>query len=67
MLDSTTKNKDRRSLEQFLGGGDFHPLTVVEQILSLLFIRRLDEREILRELQANRSGQLFTPGLLVLI
>ena len=59
MLDSTTKNKIDGLWDSFWAGGISNPLTVIEQISYLLFIRRLDDREILRELQANRSGQPF--------
>ena len=60
MLDSATRNKIDGLWDSFWAGGISNPLTVIEQISYLLFIRRLDDREILRELQANRSGQAFT-------
>lgn len=60
MLNSATRNKIDGLWDSFWAGGISNPLTVIEQISYLLFIRRLDDREILRELQANRSGQGFT-------
>jgi type I restriction enzyme M protein len=60
MLDSATRSKIDSLWDGFWAGGISNPLTVIEQISYLLFIRRLDDREILRELRANRSGQPFT-------
>ena len=38
-------------------GGISNPLTVIEQLTYLLFIKRLDELHTVRESKANRTGK----------
>jgi len=40
----------------FAAGGVVNPLTVIEQMNYLIFIRRLDERQQLQENKANLAG-----------
>lgn len=52
--------------ETFWTGGIANPLTVIEQITYLLFLRRLDEEQTLKESKANRLGAaiekpIYTP------
>jgi len=42
--------------EAFWTGGISNPLTVIEQFTFLLFLRRLDERQLLEEKKANMVG-----------
>jgi type I restriction enzyme M protein len=59
ILNSATRSKIDRLWDSFWSGGISNPLTVVEQISYLLFIRRLGDREDLKEKMANRTGQKF--------
>lgn len=59
MLNSILRSQVDRLWDSFWSGGISNPLTVVEQISYLLFIKRLDDRETLRERQANRMGKPF--------
>ena len=52
--------------ESFWTGGISNPLSIIEQFTYLLFIRRLDERQLLVENKANTLGisiqnVIFTP------
>lgn len=51
------KNKVDRVWDQFWSGGISNPLQVIEQITYLLFIRRLDDLNILAEKKAQRTGK----------
>ncbi|RFP64413.1 SAM-dependent DNA methyltransferase [Hymenobacter lapidiphilus] len=57
MLTGDLRNKVDRVWEAFWTGGIANPLTVIEQITYLLFIRRLDELQTARESQAQWTGQ----------
>jgi type I restriction enzyme M protein len=59
MLNSATRSKVDRLWDSFWSGGISNPLIVIEQISYLLFIKRLDDRERLREKVANRTGQKY--------
>lgn len=54
MLTGELKNKVDRLWDAFWTGGISNPLTVIEQITYLLFIKRLDEIQTQKELVANR-------------
>lgn len=56
MLTGDLRNKVDRVWEAFWTGGIANPLTVIEQITYLLFIRRLDELQMAREAQAHWTG-----------
>lgn len=57
MLTGEIRNKVDKLWEAFWTGGIANPLTVIEQISYLLFIKRLDDIHTLKELQANRTGK----------
>jgi hypothetical protein len=61
------KGKIDRIWDAFWSGGISNPLEVIEQITYLLFIRRLDDLQTLKERKANRIGKpiedpIFQPG-----
>jgi type I restriction enzyme M protein len=53
MLTGELKNKIDKVWEQFWTGGLSNPITVIEQMTYLLFIRRLDDIHTQREQMAN--------------
>jgi len=55
MITGELKSKIDRIWDAFWSGGISNPLTVVEQITYLLFIKRLDELQTQAELKANLS------------
>lgn len=57
MLTGQLKSKIDRVWDAFWTGGISNPLTVIEQITYLLFFKRLDEIQTLRENKANASGE----------
>ncbi|HAE39373.1 MAG TPA: DNA methyltransferase [Candidatus Riflebacteria bacterium] len=57
MLTGEIRNKVDALWTAFWTGGIANPLTVIEQISYLLFIKRLDDIHTLKELQANRTGK----------
>jgi type I restriction enzyme M protein len=60
------KGKVDRVWDAFWSGGISNPLEVIEQITYLLFIRRLDDLNILAEKKARRTGTddgvIFAPN-----
>ena len=67
MLTGELKSQVDRVWEAFWTGGLSNPLTVIEQMTYLLFIRRLDELQTQKEQKANLLKQeiedpLFLPG-----
>lgn len=61
MITGELKSKVDRVWDAFWSGGISNPLEVIEQITYLLFIRRLDDLEILAEKKARVTGK--TEGL----
>ncbi|OUJ69932.1 type I restriction-modification system subunit M [Hymenobacter crusticola] len=57
MITGDLRSKVDRVWEAFWTGGIANPLTVIEQITFLLFIRRLDELHTARESQAHWTGR----------
>lgn len=55
MITGELKSKVDRLWEAFWSGGIANPLTVIEQISYLLFIKRLDDLQLLKERKANRT------------
>lgn len=53
MITGELKSQIDRVWEAFWTGGLSNPLTVIEQMTYLLFIRRLDELQTQREQKAN--------------
>lgn len=67
MIAGELKSKIDRIWDAFWSGGISNPLEVIEQITYLLFIRRLDDLQILAEKKAHRTGKpienaVFKPG-----
>lgn len=56
MITGELKSQVDKVWEAFWTGGVSNPLTVIEQITYLLFIRRLDELQTLEEKKANIAG-----------
>lgn len=56
MITGEIKSKVDRIWDAMWAGGIANPMTVVEQLTYLLFIKRLDELHTLREAKANRLG-----------
>jgi type I restriction enzyme M protein len=56
MLTGELRNQVDKVWTAFWTGGISNPLTVIEQITYLLFIKRLDELETREELKANMHG-----------
>ena len=67
MITGDLKNKVDRLWTTFWNNGISNPLTVIEQISYLLFIKLLDDAELAKEKRANRLGRpakglRFSPG-----
>jgi type I restriction enzyme M protein len=56
MITGELKSQVDKIWEAFWTGGISNPLTVIEQFTYLLFIRRLDEGQLLEEKKANMTG-----------
>lgn len=62
MINGELKSQVDKIWEAFWTGGISNPLTVIEQFTFLLFLRRLDERQLLEEKKANMiGGSVKTP------
>ena len=66
MITGEIKSKVDRIWDTLWSGGISNPLTIIEQLTYLLFIKRLDEIHTLKENKANRLKQpieepIFTP------
>lgn len=53
MITGEIRSQVDKVWEAFWTGGVSNPLTVIEQITYLIFIRRLDDMEVIKEKQAN--------------
>jgi type I restriction enzyme M protein len=56
MITGELKSQVDKIWDAFWTGGISNPLSVIEQFTYLLFIRRLDERQLLEEKKANTVG-----------
>ena len=56
MITGELKSQVDKIWESFWSGGVANPLTVIEQMTYLIFLRRLDERQQLEEKKANIVG-----------
>lgn len=56
MITGALRSKVDRLWDEFWTGGISNPLSVIEQITYLIFLRRLDERETLGERAARRTS-----------
>ena len=66
MLTGSLKSKVDKIWDTMWAGGIANPLSVIEQLTYLLFIKRLDELHTLREAKANRTKKpiedpIFSP------
>lgn len=59
MITGEIKNKIDKTWTDIWAGGITNPLTVIEQITYLMFIRSLDEKELEQEEFANMTGEDF--------
>ena len=57
MITGELKSKVDRIWDTMWSGGISNPLSVIEQLTYLLFIKRLDELHTLKEYKANRTGE----------
>ena len=57
MITGELKSQVDKIWESFWTGGIANPMTVIEQFTYLLFIRRMDERQLLEEKKANMIGK----------
>lgn len=57
MITGEIKSKIDRIWDTMWSGGVSNPLSVIEQLTYLLFIKRLDELHTLKELKAARTGK----------
>lgn len=57
MITGALKSKIDRVWDSFWSGGISNPLEVIEQITYLLFLRRLDDLQTLKERKAQRTGE----------
>ncbi|MBF0585320.1 SAM-dependent DNA methyltransferase [Prosthecochloris sp. N3] len=67
MITGELKSKVDRIWDTMWSGGISNPLSVIEQLTYLLFIKRLDELHTLRERKSERTGKpienpVFGPG-----
>ena len=60
MVTGAIKNKVDKIWTDIWAGGITNPLTVIEQLTYLMFIRSLDEKELATE-SGRTSGQAASP------
>lgn len=60
MITGELRSQVDKIWEAFWTGGISNPLTVIEQFTFLLFLRRIDERQLLEEKKANMIGSSVT-------
>jgi len=59
MLNTTLKSSIGRLWDKFWSGGISNPLTAIEQISYLLFMKRLDEMDIKKRQDAEFTGEAY--------
>ncbi|BFT94107.1 MAG: class I SAM-dependent DNA methyltransferase [Minisyncoccus archaeiphilus] len=59
MLNATLKSSINRLWDKFWSGGISNPLTAIEQISYLLFMKRLDEMDIKKRQDAEFTGEAY--------
>ena len=59
MLTQTMKSQIRQLWDKFWSGGISNPLTAIEQISYLLFMRRLDEMDLTKKADADWTGEPY--------
>lgn len=60
MLSTTIKSEISNLWDKFWSGGIANPLTAIEQISYLLFMKRIDELDLKRKADADFLGQKYT-------
>ena len=60
MITGVIKNKVDKIWTDIWVGGITNPITVIEQLTYLMFIRSLDEKELETEELENMSGETMT-------
>lgn len=63
MITGELRSKVDKLWETFWSNGISNPISVIEQISYLLFIKRLDDEELKQERRANRLGKREKPPL----
>jgi type I restriction enzyme M protein len=58
------KSKIRQLWDKFWAGGIANPLTAIEQITYLLFMKRLDDLDLKQQADADFTGETFTSRFL---
>lgn len=61
MLNTTIKSSIDRLWDKFWSGGISNPLTAIEQISYLLFMKRIDQLDIKKGHDAEFTGESYTP------
>jgi len=61
MLNATLKSSIGRLWDKFWSGGISNPLTAIEQISYLLFMKRLDEMDLKKKYDAEFTGEAYKP------
>ncbi len=59
MLDNELKSKVNSLWDKFWSGGISNPLTAIEQISYLIFMKRLEDEDVLRQQNAKLEGKKF--------
>lgn len=59
MLNTTLKSSVNRLWDKFWSGGISNPLTAIEQISYLLFMKRLDEMDIKKKQDSDFTGEAY--------
>jgi len=59
MLNATLKSSIGRLWDKFWSGGISNPLTAIEQISYLLFMKRLDELDIKKKHDSEFTGEAY--------
>src|SRR5512137_323255 len=59
MLNTTLKSAINRLWDKFWSGGISNPLTAIEQISYLLFMKRLDEMDIKKRQDSEFTGEAY--------
>lgn len=59
MITEELKSQVDKVWEAFSTGGLANPMSVIEQFTYLLFIRRIDEKQLLEEKKANMIGNSY--------
>src|SRR3989344_5928076 len=63
MLDAELKSKINLLWDKFWSGGISNPIQAIEQMSYLIFMKRLEDEEVLREQNAKLSGDKVFPFL----